>query len=328
MPVIMLSHSPSPLPVFQVTFANFRVPRSALLDRFCSFAPSEGEATAAKANNEEKAAPKGMVYATRLPKGVSRMLDLLIFRLLTGRIVLSEATTSMVLGRLRRNWAYCQNRELWKGRKPEGPKMATMPLTSACFRDYGRSLAIVAAFVAETREVVADSIRRDQFTYDTVEATCMCKFLGTGFGVDASSAVRKIMGARALQAESGLGAESFLPNATSAAEGDNTIMELKIVQDAFRGRTSKIPFELMWRTVGCASGRKASAAYMCRLVKAIWLGKQALKDGQLLKDLAWARAHLRVIDVWLQVNKKDPSKQAWIDSYGKVLVQFPAPLQC
>jgi hypothetical protein len=186
----------------------------------------------------------------------------------------------------------------------------------------------VAAFVAETREVVADSIRRDQFTYDTVEATCMCKFLGTGFGVDASSAVRKIMGARALQAESGLGAESFLPNATSAAEGDNTIMELKIVQDAFRGRTSKIPFELMWRTVGCASGRKASAAYMCRLVKAIWLGKQALKDGQLLKDLAWARAHLRVIDVWLQVNKKDPSKQAWIDSYGKVLVQFPAPLQC
>ena len=120
----------------------------------------------------------------------------------------------------------------------------------------------------------------------------MCKFLGTGFGVDACSALRKVpnperksweggfraggelrfgrlcctaplapmglvwwaqrraarlcpfgrtgtvgfnplpycqmMGARALQRESGLGAESFLPNATSAAEGDNTIMELKV----------------------------------------------------------------------------------------------------
>ena len=46
----------------------------------------------------------------------------------------------------------------------------------------------------------------------------MCKFLGTGFGVDAVGAVRKALGARALQEDAMLGTETFLPNATSAAE--------------------------------------------------------------------------------------------------------------
>ena len=58
----------------------------------------------------------------------------------------------------------------------------------------------------------------------------MCKFLGTGFGVDCISAMRKLMGSRALQDDSWLGKSSFVANATCAAEGDNTIMELKICQ--------------------------------------------------------------------------------------------------
>ena len=85
------------------------------------------------------------------------------------------------------------------------------------------------AFVCHTRETVAEAVRSDRFEADTIEATCMCKFLGTGFGVDCVSALRKTMGARALQAGAKLGPESFLPNATSAAEGDNTIMELKVL---------------------------------------------------------------------------------------------------
>jgi len=46
----------------------------------------------------------------------------------------------------------------------------------------------------------------------------MCKFIGTGFGADAVGAVRKALGARALQEDAMLGTETFLPNATSAAE--------------------------------------------------------------------------------------------------------------
>ena len=59
----------------------------------------------------------------------------------------------------------------------------------------------------------------------------MCKFVGTGFAVDAVSAMRKLMGSRAMQADAWLGEGSFVCNATCAAEGDNTIMELKVVQD-------------------------------------------------------------------------------------------------
>ena len=66
------------------------------------------------------------------------MLDLLISRLLTGRIVLSEATVGYTRALVRRSWKYCANRTLWKGRKPEGPLMSTMPLVQKCFRDYSQ----------------------------------------------------------------------------------------------------------------------------------------------------------------------------------------------
>jgi len=98
-------------------------------------------------------------YTVKLPKGVTRMVDQLVFRLLTGRIVLSEATIAHALARLRHNWAYCEQRELWKGRKPKGDMMADKALVRQSFRDYGRCLGIIAAFIAESREKVASSIR-------------------------------------------------------------------------------------------------------------------------------------------------------------------------
>ena len=76
--------------------------------------------------------------------------------------------------------------------------MSEMPLVRSMFRDYGRTLAIVAAFVAETREEVASSIAHDKFDDDTIEATCMCKYVCTGYALDCVSALRKTMGARSI----------------------------------------------------------------------------------------------------------------------------------
>ena len=292
-----------------ITFTDFRIPRTALLNRFCRL-------------------DKSGAYATELPKGVPRMLDLLLLRLLTGRIQLSEGTIAHALTRLRHSWAYCRERELWRGRKPEGKKMSEMPLVASAFRDYGRCLGIINAFIADTREVVADSIRNDAFTYDTVEATCMCKYLGTGFGLDAVSATRKVMGARALQEGSMLGAESFLPNATCAAEGDNTVMELKVVQDLVRGRTQMLPLGLLARSMGDARGRRAVFHYLTRLAKATYLGKRALSEGQLLRDVAWSRTHLRVIDVWRTRAPAGKGNAEWLDSYERIMMRYPSPLQC
>jgi acyl-CoA oxidase len=123
-----------------VTFDGFRLARSSLLSRFCSLG-RHGE------------------YSLELPGKAKRMLDILIFRLLTGRIVLSEATCSMSLARLRRNWAYAKERELWRGRKPKGKMMSDMPLVKGAFRDYGRAMHVVTKFLAHTREMVAESIR-------------------------------------------------------------------------------------------------------------------------------------------------------------------------
>jgi hypothetical protein len=179
------------------------------------------------------------------------------------------------------------------------------------------------------REEVAKSIRNDRFEYDTIEATCMCKFLGTGFGLDLVDAIRKTMGARGLQADSRLGADAFLPLATCAAEGDNTIMELKVLQDIIRGKTAKFPVGMMASICTTSQGRRAAWHYTTKLLAAMMLGMRALKAGQLLRDISWARAHMRVIYSWIRYcNKgggKHSEKMDWLASYERVLMRFPTP---
>jgi hypothetical protein len=106
-----------------ISFDHFKVARSCLLSRFCELEPTTSTTSS---DGGKKQQQQEFAYATKLPKGVSRMLDLLIFRLLTGRIVLSEATTAHALSRLRHNWAYCLERKLWQGKRAasrgEAPK--------------------------------------------------------------------------------------------------------------------------------------------------------------------------------------------------------------
>ena len=96
-----------------------------------------------------------------------------------------------------------------------------------------------------------------------------------------------------------------------------------------RGRTPRVPWSLFGRTCSSAQGRRAARVYLAKLVRATVMQRKALNDGQLLKDLAWARCHLRVIDVWLN-HAAGPSELAgdWLQSYERVLMRFPAPLQC
>lgn len=195
-----------------ITFNQFVVPRTAMLARFTSVSAA-GE------------------YSLSLPSGCSRMLDLLLSRLLTGRICLSEYTLAYAKNLMRESYSYASQRELWRGRKDRGDTMASKPLIQTAFGSYTRAAHIIAHFLAVTREKVAVCIKKSSFPPDIIEEVCICKFVGTSFGVDIVSAMRKVMGSRALQEESGLGAGSFVCNATCSAEGDNTIMEMKVVGD-------------------------------------------------------------------------------------------------
>jgi len=109
----------------EISFDNFEVSRVSLLARYGGL--SDGVAP---------------TYEPRLPSGTKRMLDILVSRLMTGRIVLSEATLSHSMSRVRHSWSYCLQRELWRGRKEKGPMMADMPLIRGAFRDYSRTAAI------------------------------------------------------------------------------------------------------------------------------------------------------------------------------------------
>ena len=77
-----------------------------------------------------------------------------------------------------------------------------------------------------------------------------------------------------------------------------------------------------------SQGRKASRVYIAKFGRAMMLGKKAIKDGQLLRDIAWSRAHLRVLATWLKndENKKN-CKVEWLESYEKIAMRFPVPAQ-
>jgi acyl-CoA oxidase len=306
-----------------IKFDHFKVKRTQLLSRFS--AVSE----------------KG-VYSFSPPQGVTRMLDLLITRLLTGRVCLSEYSIALAQRLCRDAYSYAATRELWRGKKPAGEIMATKPLLRNMFTHYAHSLDMVAHYIKTVRFDVAQCIRDSRFPAHIIDAVGVCKFVGTSFAVDSISVLRKGMGARALLEESGLGAGSFVCNATCAAEGDNTIMELKLVGDLFKGGFTRLfplllLLRLVWRS---AVGRRAVSVYCRKVLYAFWLHKAALQDGQLLRDIAWARAHLLILDCWQSSSSSSSSSpdqhpqrraqvdvQHWMESYETVLMRFPTPAQ-
>lgn len=53
--------------------------------------------------------------------------------------------------------------------------------------------AVIAAYIANTRETTAAAIHNSVFPAALLESVCVCKFVGTGFGVDVVSVMRKMM---------------------------------------------------------------------------------------------------------------------------------------
>lgn len=291
-----------------ISFQEFEVTHESMLSRFSSIDIHTNE------------------YILQLPPGVTRMVDLLISRLLTGRIVLSEFTSNYALFLFKHSYDFTSKRMLWKGKKEKGTYISELPLFNAAFTNYSRSLALINHFIANTRDDVVKCIKTDKFTHSVVEKTCVCKFVGTSFAVDCASVLRKLLGSQALFHESYLGSSSFVCNATCAAEGDNTIMELKIVQDMVRGRTSFISMGLFFRSMFQSRySFYVLMIYLAKLFLALVIFREkAIDEGQLLKDIAWCKAHLLIIDNWVASGKN----LHWIGSYYKVLVKFPMPTQC
>jgi len=52
--------------------------------------------------------------------------------------------------------------------------------------------------------------------------------------------------------------------------------------------------------------------------------KEALNNGQLLRDIAWSRVHLLVIYEFIKTNH---GSIKFLNSYEKILIKFPTPLQ-
>ena len=110
-----------------ITFENFIVPKNALLSRFANINDVSGD------------------YQLQLPKGNKRMLDILISRLLTGRVCLSEYTLLYANNLMQESYTYACKRELWISKRQretvKNNKMSEKPLIAGaclimtiCFR--------------------------------------------------------------------------------------------------------------------------------------------------------------------------------------------------
>ena len=104
-----------------------------------------------------------------------------------------------------------------------------------------------------------------------------------------------------------------------------------------RGRTAKFPSGLTARAMQRAAGRRVLAIYAMRFARAIALGKAAMKDGQLLRDIAWARAHLLIMDTFWSSKTgaaghgtaggvSEAAKGDFIASYERLFIKFPTPM--
>ena len=103
-------------------------------------------------------------------------------------------------------------------------------------------------------------------------------------------------------------------------------MELKVVQDLFKGGIlSLFPLGLIFSSLFDRPSRKATFSYVANVLFAFCLQKRALDNGQLLRDIAWSRAHMLILENY----KRSPEYlgAGWMESYERTLLRFPTPLQ-
>jgi acyl-CoA oxidase len=134
-----------------VSFDHFEIQVDALLSRF-SRLQEDSESNDGESKGQYE-------YKIELPKGAKRMLDVLISRLLTGRICLSEFTVGYAMMMVRRSWKYTLERELWRGKKEHGEAMSSKPHIKEGFDAWSKALTVVQHYLACTREDIG-KVRR------------------------------------------------------------------------------------------------------------------------------------------------------------------------
>ena len=103
-------------------------------------------------------------------------------------------------------------------------------------------------------------------------------------------------------------------------------MEKKIVLDTATGRTERFPILRLAKAVfHSPQQRKVAIKYVQLMFRAILLGKKAQHDDQLLRDIAWTKAHLYVLDCFARRAAKDCPLDAFYQSYDAILLHWPVP---
>jgi hypothetical protein len=111
--------------------------------------------------------------------------------------------------------------------------------------------------------------------------------------------------------------------------GDNAIMEQKIVLDTVLGKTPRFPSEL-WQVA--AKHPMLLVQYLKSTVQAAIMAvlakvSKAQPEQQVLRDIAWTKAHVLVLARWYRALASNPSigNSSFSASYARVLLRWPVP---
>ena len=200
-----------------IRFDGARVPREALLSRFCEVS-EEGE---------YKQTVKGVKPFAMIGQ-----------RLFTGRVAVAQAATSFRKRLFERTKEYSDGKNIWappsaNGTMPE-VALSSIPQLKSLYEEEQGKAQVMDAFLDQCEAELSECLQRDEIPPEAlIEAIAVAKVRAVEESIDLSFRLKQEVGSYALMDGSGFEQSDFL-QCCKFAEGDSRILMLKMARDKMK----------------------------------------------------------------------------------------------
>jgi len=193
-----------------IAFDNIWLPKTALLDRFCTI--------------------EGDEYIQRI-KGL-RTMDMIGQRLFTGRVAVAQAALSFGKALFKSTKDYSDNKKCWA---PKGePALSEIPQLTDLYGEAEQKFSRLDAFMSAVESELSECLRSDTLpSTQLVQAIAVAKVRSVEDTIDLCFRLKQDVGSFALMGGTGFEQMDFL-QCTKFAEGDSRILMQKMTRDRLK----------------------------------------------------------------------------------------------
>eukprot|EP00401_Gymnodinium_catenatum_P062236 CAMPEP_0117527590 /NCGR_PEP_ID=MMETSP0784-20121206/36877_1 /TAXON_ID=39447 /ORGANISM="" /LENGTH=667 /DNA_ID=CAMNT_0005323849 /DNA_START=28 /DNA_END=2028 /DNA_ORIENTATION=+ len=276
----------------RVRFDHVKLPRRALLSKFCSV-----ELRRCDDGPDCEFRAEYKYVGSRPPSFV-----LIAQRLLTGRLCISDSAIAYLEGVLAATREYAEGRMVWIDKERKMP-LATLPYMEKVFRTVDAGANVHKAYLLLLQMQLAEAIEEGvEPSRDLVTRIAAAKVEAVEFAIKSSGLLRRDVGAYGLMAGSPFGSDNDVLLCARFAEGDSRVLQQMLSRDLLRGHSSP----------------RALMHLVCRAIKA-WLQGDLhttsklkyLRDSKLLRLMWVLRQHVRNAT---RISKVQAQTDAWLQA--------------